>query len=149
VERFNAIKMDRRTFLGSTVVLTTPLIAGCNDSGGGDGDDEGDGDGSGDADTTITIQEDAFDPQRLEVDESATVEWVNESDTDHTIVSGRFRDESEEWDLELGIESGSSGAHSFESAGIYEYHCDIHGAQSMCGVVLVGGASMEGDLPCE
>lgn len=148
MERSDAIKMDRRTFLGSAVVLTTPLIAGCNDSGGSDSDDESNGDGSGDADATITIQADAFDPQRVEVDESATVEWVDESDTDHAIVSGRFRDESEEWDLELDIESGS-GAHSFDSAGIYEYHCNVHGAQSMCGVVLVGGASMEGDLPCE
>ena len=142
--------MDRRTFLGSAVVLTTPLIAGCNDGGGGDSDgNESDGDGSDDADATITIREDAFDPRRLEVDEGTTVEWVNETDTDHTIVSGRFREQSEEWNLEIGVESGGNGVHSFDSSGIYEYHCDIHGAQSMCGVVLVGGASIEGDLPCE
>ena len=144
------IIMERRTFLRGAVVLSTPLVAGCSD---GDGGGNGGGDGGGDeedvADATVTIGEDAFDPQRLEVEEGATVEWVNESDTDHTIVSGRFRDESEEWDLELGVESGSNGVHSFDSAGIYEYHCDVHGAQSMCGAVLVGDASLEGDLPCE
>ncbi|NHN48798.1 hypothetical protein G9464_14510 [Halostella sp. JP-L12] len=136
--------MDRRTFLRSAVVLSTPLIAGCND-GGGENDDESDGGGN----PTVTVGEESFDPRRLDVDEGTEVEWVNETDTDHTIVSGRFRDESEEWDLELEVESGGSGVHSFDSAGIYEYHCDVHGAQSMCGVVLVGDATLEGDLPCE
>ena len=143
--------MERRTFLRSAVVLSTPLIAGCSDGDGGGDGSGGDGgdDGEDVADATVTIGEDAFDPQRLEVDGGATVEWVNESETDHTIVSGQFREESEEWDLELGVESGSNGVHSFDSEGIYEYHCDVHGAQSMCGAVLVGDVSLEGDLPCE
>ncbi|MFB6217755.1 MAG: plastocyanin/azurin family copper-binding protein, partial [Halobacteriaceae archaeon] len=47
------------------------------------------------------------------------------------------------------LESGRSTTHTFESAGAYEYYCTIHGKATMCGVVVVGGASYDGTLPCQ
>jgi hypothetical protein len=33
--------------------------------------------------------------------------------------------------------------------GIHEYHRSVHGAQSICGVVLAGDVSLDGNKPCE
>jgi hypothetical protein len=48
-----------------------------------------------------------------------------------------------------GGTGGETTSYTFESAGVYEYYCSIHGQGRMCGVVLVGGATKPGPLPCE
>lgn len=98
---------------------------------------------------TVDLIDFGFDPRRLSVAPGTTVEWTNEDPTSHDVTSAQFHDAAEQWDLEADLSAGSRTSYTFESEGIYEYYCTIHGDDSMCGVVLVGEASLEADLPCE
>lgn len=92
----------------------------------------------------------SFAPVRFEVPTGATVVWENEDSYGHTVVADRFHDVAEAWDFTsetLGANDTTS--YTFESSGVYEYYCDIHGRSLMCGAILVGGATLEQDLPCE
>jgi plastocyanin len=137
--------MNRRNFLAGVTALSTPLIVGCSDTGNG-GADGGDEDV---ADETVTIADQSFDPVRLDIDAGTAVEWVNESETEHTVTSAKFHEGAQSWDLDIDVEAGGNAVHSFDVEGIHEYHCSVHGAQSMCGIVLVGDASLDDDMPCE
>lgn len=114
-------------------------------TGGADGGDTTSGGGM----ATVAMVNTAFDPVRLEIDPGTTVEWVNEDSFGHDVVSTQFNDAAEQWDFETDVGSGQSASYTFESAGVYEYYCSIHGETSMCGAVVVGDASLGGSLPCE
>ncbi|WP_323190356.1 plastocyanin/azurin family copper-binding protein [Halostella sp. PRR32] len=136
--------MNRRRFLSATAALSTPLVAGCGDgnSDGSDGEEDV-------ADETVTITDESFDPVRLSAAEGATVEWVNETDEEHTVTSAEFHDDAESWDATLQLAPDGNAAHSFDFEGIYEYYCSNHGRGTMCGLVLVGDVSEDEDMPCE
>lgn len=99
--------------------------------------------------TTVTAIDFAFDPKRVSVETGTTVEWTNDDGVAHDVVNAQFHDAAEQWNFDEDLPAGATVSHTFESEGIYEYYCSIHGQSSMCGVVLVGGASLSGDLPCE
>ncbi|PSP90456.1 hypothetical protein BRC90_00610 [Halobacteriales archaeon QS_4_69_34] len=197
--------MRRRTFLTGTVVVTTPLVAGCIGGGGDDGGttaadgkttaagttaatgttangetpvgggtgtdevvtdattgsgatngvDGGAGttadpaDGTAAASTTVTMKNTAFDPVRASVDPGTTVEWPNEDGFAHTVTSSQFHDAAASWEFDERVPAGESVSHTFESSGVFEYYCTVHGESQMCGVVLVGDASLDASLPCE
>ncbi|WP_396611051.1 plastocyanin/azurin family copper-binding protein [Haloferax sp. S1W] len=100
-------------------------------------------------DVTITMRNTAFQTVRAEVETGATVEWVNEDGYGHTVTSAQFHDGAESWSFARQVPGGGSVSHTFDSPGIYEYYCTIHGDGTMCGAVLVGGASLDKSLPCE
>lgn len=103
----------------------------------------------GDA-ATVTMVNTSFSPHELEVPTGTTVVWTNQDGHGHTIVDAQFHDSAESWSYDSGsVASGGQASYTFESAGIYEYYCDVHGQGTMCGVVLVGGTSLDQDLPCE
>lgn len=104
---------------------------------------------AGDRTAAVDLVDFGFDPRRLSVAPGTTVEWTNEDPTSHDVTSAQFHDAAEEWDHEADLSAGSSTSYTFESEGVYEYYCTIHGDGSMCGVVLVGDASLDADLPCE
>jgi plastocyanin len=136
--------MERRELLTSAAVLATPVIAGCSSDGGGPGEE-----GSGDVET-INIEDQSFNPRRLEVEVDTTVEWVNQDDYRHTLVSGDLTDQGTEWGFDAGrLESGDSTTYTFDSAGAYEYYCPTHTQSIGCGVVIVGDATHDATLPCE
>ncbi|MFB6217674.1 MAG: plastocyanin/azurin family copper-binding protein [Halobacteriaceae archaeon] len=56
---------------------------------------------------------------------------------------------AERWSMDATVESGETVSHTFDSAGVYEYYCTIHGSGTMCGVVLVGDVTYDGSLPCQ
>ncbi|HKL30807.1 MAG TPA: plastocyanin/azurin family copper-binding protein [Natrialbaceae archaeon] len=99
--------------------------------------------------TTVALQGFAFDPVRASIEPGGTVRWVNEDAAGHDVTSAQFHDAAESWSLSETLSGGASVSHTFESAGVYEYYCTIHGRSSMCGVILVGDASLSNTLPCE
>ena len=99
--------------------------------------------------TTVALQGFAFDPVRASIDTGGTVRWVNEDAAGHDVTSAQFHDAAESWSFSETFSGGASISHTFESPGVYEYYCTIHGRSSMCGVILVGEASLSNTLPCE
>lgn len=149
------MRVTRRRFV--TLATTGSLgLAGCTG-----GDDGGEGQqsptettaptGTGD-DTvgrSIEMVNTAFDPIRVSVDPGTTVEWVNEDGFDHDITAIQFHDNAADWSFSKTLSGGESTTFTFEEMGVYEYYCSIHGEGTMCGAVLVGGATIESSLPCE
>lgn len=136
---------SRRRFLELASVATVGL-AGCTDGGGAGGGDETQMAGT---DTVVSLANIAFDPKRANVAPGATVEWVNENGVAHDVTAAQFHDVAADWELAVELGPGERASHTFESAGVYEYYCTIHGEASMCGAVLVGDATLDADMPCE
>lgn len=95
---------------------------------------------------------DTFEPVRVSVPPGSTVTWKNTTSgtyDSHTVTAEQFHDVAEDWSMAARFQGGEKVSHTFDSAGIYEYYCSIHGETVMCGVVLVGDVSLDKDLPCE
>jgi len=77
---------------------------------------------------SISIKDFAFNPEVLTIKVGTTVIWTNEDSVPHTITSeGNFNSET------LG--KGKTYEHTFNTIGIYDYHCGIH--PSMRGKIIV------------
>ncbi|MCU4800043.1 plastocyanin/azurin family copper-binding protein [Halobacteria archaeon HArc-gm2] len=138
--------MKRRQFLTTTTVAASTIaVAGC---GGGSGSSEPQGEVT--AEVTLTEGE-AFDPLRVHVAEGEAVRWINETGEQRTVRANTEVDNSNEWELDLAIAAGESGAHTFQSSGVYSYHDAQDTHFLMCGAVAVGDTSEDdvGSLPCE
>ena len=132
--------MDRRTFLTATASATLVTVAGC---GGSDTQ-------APDSAAEIRIVDNSFDPLQTSVDTGREVVWTNAGSTTHTVDSQTFHDVAEVWSIDADtLDPGDSTSFTFEESGVYEYSCSIHGGSNMCGVVLVGDASLDQQLPCE
>jgi plastocyanin len=152
----------RRRLLQTGAAALAAGVAGCTggDTGGGDGEDDGDDGTTDEADTTdggttdgvdatVSVRNFAFAPARVEVPTGGTVRWAFEEGS-HDVTSAQFHDSAADWDHETDtLGSGETASFTFESAGVYEYLCSIHGRAQMSGAVLVGGATLEQSLPSE
>lgn len=99
---------------------------------------------------TVSIPGLSFDPLRLSVEPGTTVVWANESSSSHDVVSAQFHDKSADWEYESEtFSNGGQVSYTFESEGVYEYLCSIHGEDSMSGAILVGDVTLDADLPSE
>jgi plastocyanin len=101
-----------------------------------------------DPDEVIEVQGFSFSPRRASVPVGGTVEWHNGESVVHDVTSAQFSEGAAEWTLQRSLAGNSATTYTFESAGVYEYYCSIHGRSTMCGVVLVGDVSSEASLPC-
>ncbi|MFQ3294508.1 MAG: plastocyanin [Halobacteriales archaeon] len=99
--------------------------------------------------TTVELEGFAFGPVRASIAPGETVRWVNRDNAEHNVTSAQFHDSAESWSFSRSLSGGASASQTFESPGVYEYYCTIHGESSMCGVILVGDVSLSNDLPCE
>lgn len=102
--------------------------------------------------TTVAVLNNYFSPIRESVAVGGTVTWSNQATgayTSHTITSATFHDSATAWEFDVDISGGEEVSHTFQEPGIYEYYCRVHGESSMCGVVLVGDAELDQQLPCE
>lgn len=107
------------------------------------------GDNSGTT-ASVELKDTSFTPMRLSVEPGTTVTWTNRDGFTHDVQSAQFHDNAASWDFYSGeLSQGATAEHTFESEGIYEYYCTIHGKSTMCGVVLVGDVSLDKRLPCE
>ena len=124
-------------------VVLTLLFAACGDDGddeaGSDttaaatdttaaADDDGD-DGGGGAGSEVTIADFAFDPGDLTVAVGDSVTWANEDGATHTVTSDDDAFDSGD------LSSGATFEETFDEAGTFAYHCDIH--PQMSGTVTV------------
>jgi plastocyanin len=101
------------------------------------------------SEVTVDLANSSFDPIEARVAVGGTVEWVNQDGYNHDVTSAQYSDGAENWDYSESLGGGESVSRTFDSAGVYEYYCTIHGQAIMCGVVVVGDTSYDGNLPCE
>jgi len=96
------------------------------------------------------MKDTAFHPVRTSVEAGTTVTWTNEDSYGHTVAAATLTDGATQWSFETGtLNNGDTATHTFDQKGVYEYYCTIHGKDTMCGAILVGGASLDASLPCE
>lgn len=92
----------------------------------------------------VEIEEGAFVPTRVSVDEGDTVMWVNEDSQQHNIMSISGEN------LSSGpLDPGDEYEYTFSSEGVTIYIDRITGGENMSGAVIVGDATMTEDLPSE
>ncbi len=77
----------------------------------------------------VTIQNLAFSPAALTVAVGTTVTWTNNDATTHTVTSKTGLFDSGP------LNKGGTFSYTFNSKGVFEYHCTIH--PSMNGTVTV------------
>jgi plastocyanin len=94
---------------------------------------------------TVSVIDNAFEPQVLRIKPGQTVTWVNNGQTAHTVTaddnafnSGTFN-------------SGEQYTHTFSKPGRYPYYCQLHGIPGngtgggMVGVIIVDSSSSNTD----
>lgn len=87
---------------------------------------------------TISVADRTFVDGSPELSAGQVVEWTNDDDEEHAVVSGENGDDPERGRL---FDSGPipvGGSYCLEfSEGVYPYFCDIRGADEMSGTVTV------------
>ncbi|ERH01877.1 MAG: halocyanin domain protein [Halonotius sp. J07HN6] len=141
-------EFPRRRLLSAAGGASVAALAGCLGGGDTDGPTPYDGYLRGannfeavadrtDA-STVTVAVGAnsglsFAPAAVKISPETTVvwEWTGRGGQ-HNIVAGDGSFESEYY-----LKEGSSFSHTFESPGVYKYHCTPHQTQGMLGVIEV------------
>ncbi len=81
------------------------------------------------SEAVVTIQNFAFNPDSLTISVGTTVRFVNEDSTTHTVTA-------DDGAFDAGrLSNGQEFTFTFEQAGTYAYHCNIH--RSMTGTIIV------------
>ena len=83
--------------------------------------------------TQISIKGLAFNPNQPSVTKGATITWMNDDGTTHTVTSGVPGTPSGKFNQSL--DAGKTFSFTFSETGTYEFFCNIH--QSMRGTVTV------------
>ncbi len=84
----------------------------------------------------ITIQNFAFSPASITVPRGSTVMWTNQDSVQHQIINDATTTSGQGQIFESNpIGQGQSYSFTFNTAGTYPYHCNIH--PSMKGTVIV------------
>lgn len=78
--------------------------------------------------STVSIVDNAFDPDELTVQAGSTVTWTNDGGSNHIV---QFEDSASP-----RLRSGAQYSKTFEEPGVYSYECKIHGSR-MSGKVIV------------
>ncbi|MFA5021947.1 MAG: cupredoxin family copper-binding protein [Patescibacteria group bacterium] len=76
----------------------------------------------------VTINNLAFEPNKLEIKVGETVKWTNQDSVSHTVIGGP------DWQSNP-LNTGESFYYTFTQTGTYNYHCSIH--PSMKGTITV------------
>src|SRR5215213_4393626 len=85
--------------------------------------------------TTVSIKDFAFNPPNATVAPGTTVTWVNNDQAPHTATAddGAFDSGT--------LQPGQSFSFTFDEAGTYAYHCNIHPDMTATVTVSGGGAA--------
>ena len=100
---------------------------------------------SGAANTKGTCTEsDCFNPQTISISVGDTVTWTNNDVAGHTATSGKMTDNQTGTVFDSGLINAGKSYTSppFETAGTYEYFCQVH--PWMTGKIVVGGSEESG-----
>jgi plastocyanin len=83
-------------------------------------------------DQTVNIDNNAYEPENVEVSVGQEVTWVNQDDAEHTVTS----DTKDAFESDQ-LGEGDEFSERFTEAGEYTYHCEVHGKDAMSGTVTV------------
>jgi len=81
----------------------------------------------------VTIVDFAFQPASVEVQAGTTVTWTNSGAATHTVTADNGAFDSGQ------LASGATFSQTFDTAGTFTYHCEIH--PQMTGTIVVTEAS--------
>ena len=86
--------------------------------------------------TQVTMRDDAFTPQIIQVTLGTTVTWTNQDSTPHNVTfSPVVPTSTDNWESGL-LYSGQSYSYTFASRGTFQYRCQEH-PYDMLGTVIV------------
>lgn len=86
--------------------------------------------------TTVTIKGFTFNPTDLHIGRGQSVTWINEDAAEHQVVNDPFNQTAlGAYFKSSSLAKGASYSFTFDSPGIYKYHCLIH--PSMTGTITV------------
>ncbi|HEY3239722.1 MAG TPA: plastocyanin/azurin family copper-binding protein, partial [Acidimicrobiia bacterium] len=81
----------------------------------------------------VDVDDYAFSPAQVRIEPGDQVRWTNVGGQTHTVTSDHPAAE----DFDSGrLSKGEEYTHTFDTAGTFPYHCEVH--SSMTGVVQVG-----------
>lgn len=92
---------------------------------------------TGETEVTVTLSEIRFKPQNIEITKGTKVTWINQDNVDHYINTDSHPAHTyfpEQNSRALG--NGDTYSVTFNTAGIYPYHCSAH-PENMAGSILV------------
>ena len=80
----------------------------------------------------VTIKDLRYSPAVLKIRAGEKVVWINQDDSDHTVVS----DDPDDKDFRSdNLGHGDTFSHTFKKAGKFPYHCKYH--PRMKGIIIV------------
>ncbi len=92
---------------------------------------------TGKKEVTIILKDIAFSPKDVKLSKGTKVTWMNSDDVDHYVNADSHPAHSYVLDLNSkALKKGESFSYTFDTAGIYPYHCSAH-ADSMSASILV------------
>lgn len=103
------------------------VLTACSSDDSGDGGDGGGGEASCDGD--VCLSDIQFVPSTLTVAVGDTVTWASVDSPDHTVTA-----DDDSFDSGT-LSNGDTFEQTFDEAGEYAYHCEIH--SSMTGTITV------------
>jgi len=106
--------MRLATFVGVGAIVA---LAACKNG-------YGNGGGCSPTATQVCMVSKAFSPLNRTVIHGTTVQWVNGDSFDHTVTSDPGSGET----YDQTVVGGGTFSFTFNTAGTYTYHCQIHGA---------------------
>jgi plastocyanin len=110
-------------------LLVLLALAGCSGSGGDGTEPRQDGEGRYVIEMTAGNR---FSPAIAKVPVGATVVWVHEGGAPHDVQGDGFSSGPA-----ADMTEGDEYEHTFDEAGSYEYHCDVHEGSGMKGTIVV------------
>lgn len=135
----NTSPKPRRILLAAAGLVLSVVLAGC----GGGSDAPGAAGPQSTEPGTVSLKLIAFKPERLTVEAGATVSWMNEDASDHTVTSGTVAQAaagvttSPDGTFDSGVLASDAGfTFTFQTPGTYPYFCKVHPA-TMRGQVTV------------
>lgn len=92
---------------------------------------------TGEKEVTINLKDVAFSPKNVKLSKGTKITWINNDDVEHYVNTDSHPAHSYVLDLNSkALKKGESFSYTFDTAGIYPYHCSAH-ADSMTGSILV------------
>jgi plastocyanin len=83
---------------------------------------------------SVDINDDFYAPQNVTITKNGTVTWTWRGTNSHSVTN----DASSTEIFDSGINSnGHTFMHTFSTAGVFGYHCQIHGSFGMTGTITV------------
>ncbi|MBI4044984.1 MAG: cupredoxin domain-containing protein [Candidatus Diapherotrites archaeon] len=106
----------KKIFLGAALIVFF-LVFGCAQPNGG-------------SSREVTMANDQFFPQTIQVNSGDSVIWRNNDSDTHTVTG---------FGVDERVSPGQTFRYTFSQGGTFEYKCTIH--QGMSGTVIVSGAA--------